>query len=214
MPLFYALLGPFRPGEGFFFCIKDSVLIDPACGVCKFLLEAALKFDEPFTFENGHVVKKIKLYGYEKEMDEKGSTSGYDLTTILAKANTMIYFSSLFKDNNTLSNIKTISQELLNETYFSSKTILGTLGKTDGKQYDEKSIYENKKKSKNGDSYVYKLLKEKDSKYTKTSFNADFYVEHLDVAINNSKYYSAELMSLKDNVGTMIPYFIQKINIE
>ena len=109
---------------------------DPACGVGKFLLEAALKIDEPFTFKNGHVVKKIKLYGYEKEMDEKGSTSGYDLTTILAKANTMIYFSSLFKDNNTLSNIKTISRELLNETYFSSKTILGTLEKIDGKQYD------------------------------------------------------------------------------
>lgn len=32
MPLFYALLGPFRPGEGFFFCIKDSVLIDPCMG--------------------------------------------------------------------------------------------------------------------------------------------------------------------------------------
>lgn len=113
----------------------DEICV-PACGVGKFLLEAALKIDEPFTFKNGHVVKKIKLYGYEKEMDEKGSTSGYDLTTILAKANTMIYFSSLFKDNNTLSNIKTISRELLNETYFSSKTILGTLEKIDGKQYD------------------------------------------------------------------------------
>ena len=115
---------------------EGAEICDPACGVGKFLLEAALKIDEPFTFKNGHVVKKIKLYGYEKEMDEKGSTSGYDLTTILAKANTMIYFSSLFKDNNTLSNIKTISRELLNETYFSSKTILGTLEKIDGKQYD------------------------------------------------------------------------------
>lgn len=115
---------------------EGDEICDPACGVGKFLLEAALKIDEPFTFKNGHVVKRIKLYGYEKEMDEKGSTSGYDLTTILAKANTMIYFSSLFKDNNTLSNIKTISRELLNETYFSSKTILGTLEKIDGKQYD------------------------------------------------------------------------------
>lgn len=115
---------------------EGDEICDPACGVGKFLLKAALKIDEPFTFKNGHVVKKIKLYGYEKEMDEKGSTSGYDLTTILAKANTMIYFSSLFKDNNTLSNIKTISRELLNETYFSSKTILGTLEKIDGKQYD------------------------------------------------------------------------------
>lgn len=115
---------------------KGDEVCDPACGVGKFLLEAALKIDEPFTFESGHVVKKIKLYGYEKEMDEKGSTSGYDLTTILAKANTLIYFSSLFKDNNTLSDIKTISQELLNDTYYSSKTILGTLERTDGKQYD------------------------------------------------------------------------------
>ena len=111
-------------------------ICDPACGVGKFLLEAALKIDEPFTFEKGKLVKKVTLYGYEKEMDEKGSTSGYDLTTILAKANTMIYFSSLFKENNNLQDIKAISQELLNETYFSSKTILGTLERTDGKQYD------------------------------------------------------------------------------
>ena len=115
---------------------EGDEICDPACGVGKFLLEAALKIDEPFTFENGHVVKKIKLYGFEKEMDEKGATSGYDLTTILAKANTMIYFSSLFKENNNLSDIKTISKELLNETYYSSKTILGTLEQTDGKQYD------------------------------------------------------------------------------
>ena len=115
---------------------EGDEICDPACGVGKFLLEAALKIDEPFTFEKGHVVKKVKLYGYEKEMDEKGTTSGYDLTTILAKANTMIYFSSLFKDNNTLQAIKTISKELLNETYVSSKTILGTLEQISGKKFD------------------------------------------------------------------------------
>ena len=116
--------------------IEGQEICDPACGVGKFLLEASLKIDEPFVFENGHVKRKIKLYGFEKEMDEKGSTSGYDLTTILAKANTLIYYSSLFKDNNTLAEIQTISQELLNETFFSSKTLLGTLEQTDGKQYD------------------------------------------------------------------------------
>ena len=42
MPLFYALFGPFRPGEGFFFCIKDKVLIDPACGSGNFLTETYL----------------------------------------------------------------------------------------------------------------------------------------------------------------------------
>lgn len=115
---------------------EGDEICDPACGVGKFLLEAALKIDDPFTFENGHVKKKVKLYGFEKEMDEKGSTSGYDLTTILAKANTMIYFSSLFKDNNNLADIKIISQELLNDTYLSSKSILGTLEQTNGKQYN------------------------------------------------------------------------------
>lgn len=115
---------------------EGDEICDPACGVGKFLLEAALRIDEPFTFENGHVKKKVKLYGFEKEMDEKGSTSGYDLTTILAKANTMIYFSSLFKENNNLADIKVISKELLNETYYSSKTLLGTLEQTNGKQYD------------------------------------------------------------------------------
>lgn len=69
-------------------------------------------------------------------MDEKGSSSGYDLTTILAKANTLIYYSSLFKDNNTVNDIKKISEELLNDSYYSSKTLLGTLEQTNGKQYD------------------------------------------------------------------------------
>lgn len=115
---------------------EGDEICDPACGVGKFLLEASLKIDEPFIFKNGHVQKKIRIYGFEKEMDEKGSSSGYDLTTILAKANTLIYYSSLFKDNNTVNDIKKISEELLNDSYYSSKTLLGTLEQTNGKQYD------------------------------------------------------------------------------
>lgn len=115
---------------------EGDEICDPACGVGKFLLEASLKIDEPFTFKKGQVHKKIKIYGFEKEMDEKGSSNGYDLTTILAKANTLIYYSSLFKDNNSINDIKTISKELLNDSYHSSKTLLGTLEQTNGKQYD------------------------------------------------------------------------------
>lgn len=115
---------------------EGDEICDPACGVGKFLLEASLKIDDPFTFKNGHVQKKIRIYGFEKEMDEKGVSSGYDLTTILAKANTLIYYSSLFKDNNTVNDIKKISEELLNDSYYSSKTLLGTLEQTKGKQYD------------------------------------------------------------------------------
>lgn len=115
---------------------EGDKICDPACGVGKFLLEASLKIDNPFTFKNGHVDKKIELYGFEKEMDEKGSTNGYDLTTILAKANTLIYYSSLFKDNNSINEIKTITKELLNESYYSSKTILGTLEQKPNEEYN------------------------------------------------------------------------------
>ena len=40
--MFYALFGSFWTREGFFFCIKDKVLIDPACGSGNFLTETYL----------------------------------------------------------------------------------------------------------------------------------------------------------------------------
>ncbi len=40
-PLFQAFFGGFFPGEGFFFCIKISRNIDPACGTAGFLVGAA-----------------------------------------------------------------------------------------------------------------------------------------------------------------------------
>lgn len=117
--------------------IKEGMHIcDPACGVGKFLLEAAIKINNPFTFESGHVKKKVLLHGFEKEMDEMGTSSGYDLTTILAKANTLIYFSNLFSENNNRADIQTIATELLNDTYYSSKTILGTLDNIEYNKYD------------------------------------------------------------------------------
>lgn len=115
---------------------EGMVICDPACGVGKFLLEAASKLEEPFLLSNGHVEKKITLIGFEKEMDEKGATSGYDLTTILAKANTLIYFSNLFKENNNVDDIQILAKELLNETFYSSKTICGTLDTLEENKYD------------------------------------------------------------------------------
>lgn len=111
-------------------------ICDPACGVGKFLLEAAIKIDSPFEFKNDHIVKNITIRGFEKELDEKGATSGYDLTTILAKANMLIYFSNLFKENNNLKDIQTIAKELLNDTFYSSKTVCGTLDSIKKDEYD------------------------------------------------------------------------------
>ena len=115
---------------------EGMTICDPACGVGKFLLEASMKIDNPFELSNGVVSRKIELIGFEKEMDEKGATSGYDLTTILAKANTLIYYSNLFKKNNNIPDIQTLSRELLNKMFVSSKTICGTLDSLEENKYD------------------------------------------------------------------------------
>lgn len=98
--------------------VQGMNICDPACGVGKFLLEASLKLDQPFEYKKKHIVKNITIRGFEKELDEKGATTGYDLTTILAKANTLIYFSNLFKENNNVQDIQVIANELLNDTFF------------------------------------------------------------------------------------------------
>lgn len=116
--------------------VPGMSICDPACGVGKFLLEASIKLDSPFEFKNEHIVKNILIHGFEKELDEKGATSGYDLTTILAKANMLIYFSNLFKENNNLKDIQTIANELLNDTFYSSKTVCGTLDTIKENEYD------------------------------------------------------------------------------
>lgn len=67
-------------------------ICDPASGVGKFLLEAAANV--PFEMKNGQINSGVELYGFEKQMSGKD-----DITTILAKANMLIYFSKLFKDN-------------------------------------------------------------------------------------------------------------------
>ena len=107
---------------------KGMSICDPASGVGKFLLEAALNF--PFEIKNGELVCNVKLTGLEKQMD------GDDITTILAKANMLIYFSKLFKDNNDVKSIQYLANELLNKTFYSSKTLLGTLENLEENKYD------------------------------------------------------------------------------
>lgn len=113
--------------------VKENMKIcDPACGVGKFLLEAIEdKIEEFYYVEDGKLIKKVELVGYDKMMSEKD-----DITIILAKANMLIYFSNLFKENNELSDVRYLAHELLNNTFKLSRTMLGTLDKIEENKYD------------------------------------------------------------------------------
>lgn len=108
---------------------KGMKICDPASGVGKFLLEAATNV--PFELKNGKLVAGVELFGFEKQMSGQD-----DITTILAKANMLIYFSKLFKDNNSIKDVKYLSEELLNKVFHSSKKALGTLNNLEKNKYD------------------------------------------------------------------------------
>lgn len=108
---------------------RGMKICDPASGVGKFLLEAASNV--PFEMNNGKLVPGVELFGFEKQMSGQD-----DITTILAKANMLIYFSNLFKDNSNISEVQQLAQTFLNRTFSSSKTALGTLGHLDENTYD------------------------------------------------------------------------------
>lgn len=114
--------------------VKEGMRIcDPACGVGKFLLEAAAKVPTPFYFENGKLKSKIDLVGMEKKMED----NTFDLTTILAKSNILIHYSDLFKNNcDSVDKLQMLSEELLNKVIKSSHTTLGTLEHLSLNQYD------------------------------------------------------------------------------
>lgn len=108
---------------------KGMKICDPASGVGKFLLEAASNV--PFEVKNGKLVAGVELYGFEKQMSGKD-----DITTILAKANMLIYFSKLFKDNNNIDEVQYLAKELLNKVFYSSKKALGTLDNLNENKYE------------------------------------------------------------------------------
>ncbi|MDR0303934.1 MAG: SAM-dependent methyltransferase, partial [Chitinispirillales bacterium] len=76
--------------------IKEDVKIcDPAGGVGKFLLEAIKpKLNQFYKVENNKLKSNIEIFGYDIGFDKDEQK-----TIILAKANMLIYFSELIKDN-------------------------------------------------------------------------------------------------------------------
>lgn len=100
---------------------EGAVICDPACGVGKFLLEPIkTKLDQFFDVDKGKLVSKVTLHGFDKGFDRDEQK-----TIILAKANMLIYFSDLIKENPGLTDQ---FAELFNGTFeLKTNSILGTL---------------------------------------------------------------------------------------
>lgn len=111
--------------------IKDNIKIcDPACGVGKFILEPiANDLDYFYEVKNKKIIPKIKIYGFDKGFDKDEQK-----TIILAKANMLIYFSDLIKDN---PNMSKEFVQLFNDSFtLKTNSILGTLSEPVKDEYD------------------------------------------------------------------------------
>lgn len=112
---------------------ENSVVCDPACGVGGFILEPMKVKEDGVNFyyrvEGTKIVPRYRFYGFDKGFEKEEQ-----LTIILAKANMLIFVSELLKNNPTLSGS---FSDLFNSTFkLLSKTILGTLSKTEKDRYD------------------------------------------------------------------------------
>ncbi len=111
--------------------IKDGAKIcDPACGVGKFLLEPLVtKLDHYYDVGKSGITRKVTIHGFDKGFDKDEQK-----TIILAKANMLIYFSDLIKDNPGLT--KEFAQ-LFNDSFtLKTNSILGTLSDPVENEYD------------------------------------------------------------------------------
>ena len=107
-----------------------SIICDPACGVGKFLLEPIVTRLKDFYKINKKIITpKITIHGFDKGFDKDEQK-----TIILAKANMLIYFSDLIKENSGLT--KDFSK-IFNESFIlKTNSILGTLSDPVENKYD------------------------------------------------------------------------------
>ena len=111
--------------------IKDGMKIcDPACGVGKFLLEYIREnLHELFKIKNSKVESKVEIIGFDKGFDKDEQK-----TIILAKANMLIYFCELIKEN---PDYTKEFANLFNESFIlKTNSILGTLSEPIKNEYD------------------------------------------------------------------------------
>ena len=111
--------------------LKENMSIcDPACGVGKFPLEFVKEnLDKLFELKNGKINSKVKIIGFDKGFDKDEQK-----TIILAKANMLIYFCELIKDNPEYT--KEFAR-LFNDSFIlKTNSILGTLSEPIENEYD------------------------------------------------------------------------------
>lgn len=128
-------------------------ICDPACGVGKFLLEAiGNRINEFYSYDNTtkDIKSKINLVGYDKYSEDNG-----DKTIILAKANTLIYFSKMLSNHSSSDFTKSFTSEILNKSFTLKYSTLGTLEKIEEDTYD--LILANPPYVQNGSADIKKL---------------------------------------------------------
>ncbi len=111
--------------------IKKGIKIcDPACGVGKFLLEPLItKIDEFYSLNKDGLKSKITIHGFDKGFDKDEQK-----TIILAKANMLIYFSDLIKNN---PGYTKEFAKLFNDSFtLKTNSILGSLSEPVENEYD------------------------------------------------------------------------------
>lgn len=134
--------------------IKAGMKIcDPACGVGKFLLESiGNRINEFFQYDaESHELKSnILITGYDKYSEDNG-----DKTIILAKANTLIYFSKMLSNYPSVEFTKEFANKILNSCFDLKQSTLGTLENIEENKYD--LILANPPYVQNGSSDIKKL---------------------------------------------------------
>lgn len=111
--------------------IKEGAKIcDPACGVGKFLLEPIVtKLEQFYEVKKNKLIPKITIHGFDKGFDKDEQK-----TIILAKANMLIYFSDIIKEN---PGITEQFSQLFNDSFtLKTNSILGTLSEPIENEYD------------------------------------------------------------------------------
>lgn len=110
-------------------------LCDPFCGVGGFLLEAIIESPrllDQFEPRNGAIKPTVSMVGYDRGTDEKED----ERTIILAKANTIIYFSDLIAKYHNSDFMEEFARKVINPMFVLLRTNLGTFEVDNDGQHD------------------------------------------------------------------------------